>query len=104
MKGFRTVYVTAKSRAEARKLATLMLDMRLAACANIFPIESIYWWKGKMENSREVALIFKTTAVRVRRLVRELRKAHSYAVPCIVTWPIQEGNSDYLKWISDETR
>jgi periplasmic divalent cation tolerance protein len=81
-----------------------MLDMRLVACANIFPIESIYWWKGKKETANEFALIFKTTAARVRRLVRELKKAHSYDVPCIVTWPIPEGNGDYLKWISSETR
>ena len=104
MKGFKTVYITAKNRAEARKLAMLALDMRLAACANLFPIDSIYWWKGKKEHAKEVAILFKTRAALVKRLIAGLRKAHSYDVPCIVAWPILEGNRDYLDWIARETK
>jgi len=102
--GFRWVYVTCKNRAEARKIARLVLEKRLAACANLFPVRSLYWWEGKIEEANEVALVLKTKASCFRRLLAEIRKAHSYKVPCIEALPILEGNPDYLNWIRDETR
>ena len=98
----RWVYVTCKDRTEAERIATLVVKERLAACANWFPVRSIYWWEGRLERSGEVAVVFKTTAGRVKALISAIRKAHSYKVPCIEALPILEGNPDYLKWIQDE--
>ncbi len=103
MTAFRWVYVTCKNQAEARKLAELAVEKRLAACANWFPVRSIYWWKGKIEKASESALVLKTTARKVRPLMAAMRKDHSYKVPCIEALPILEGNPDYLKWIREET-
>lgn len=104
MTAFRWVYVTCKDRAEAEKLALLIVKKRLAACANWFPVRSAYWWEGKLERAGEYALVLKTTAARTRALVAVMRKAHSYKVPCVEALPILEGNPEYLKWIRDETR
>ena len=104
MTAFRLVYVTCKDRAEAQKIATLVVKKRLAACANWFPVRSVYWWEGRMERSGEVALVLKTTAGRVKALISAIKKAHSYKVPCIEALPILEGNPDYMRWIREETR
>jgi len=101
---FRWVYVTCKNRSEAERIATLAVKKRLAACANWFPVRSIYWWEGRLERAGETALVLKTTAARVKPLILAIRRAHSYKVPCIEALPILEGNPDYLKWISKETR
>jgi len=101
---FRWVYVTCKDKVEAKRIATLAVKKRLAACANWFPVRSIYWWEGRLERAGETAVIFKTTAARVRPLILAIRKAHSYKVPCIEALPILEGNADYLRWIRDEVR
>ena len=58
---FAVVLVTAPDMDLARRLAKGALEAKLAACANIVPaVESHYWWKGKLESSDEVLLIFKT--------------------------------------------
>ncbi|MDP2943542.1 MAG: divalent cation tolerance protein CutA, partial [Candidatus Omnitrophota bacterium] len=49
------IFITAGSRAEARKIAKGLVEKRLVACVNIVPgIESVYTWKGKTETAREV--------------------------------------------------
>ncbi len=52
------IYMTCADEAEARKIAAALLDERLIACANIMaPHTALYSWKGKREESREVAVI-----------------------------------------------
>jgi len=101
----RIVLVTCKSTAEARRIGRVLVESRLAACANVLrtPIESIYRWRGNVERAREVLLILKTTRARFRALQDAVRKAHSYEVPEIIGMPIAEGLPAYLNWIADST-
>ncbi len=100
---FVSVYMTAKNRKEARKLALFLVKNRLAACANIFPIESIYWWDKKLQNEKEYAIIAKTQKAKIKKLISAVKKIHSYSVPCVVSWQIGDANKDYLDWIKEET-
>jgi periplasmic divalent cation tolerance protein len=97
---YRIVLVTCASMAEARRIGRTVVEKKLAACANIVArIESIYRWKGKMEQAREVLVVIKTTAKRLRQLEREVKRGHSYEVPEFVALPIVAGSQKYLKWI-----
>jgi len=99
------VYVTAPDHATARRLARCIVKSRLAACANLLPaIESIYWWKGRIEAASEIALILKTRAPLVPRLTAELLRLHPYECPCVVALPLLGGNPAFLRWIGAETR
>lgn len=99
------IYITAANRTEARRLAAALVGERLAACANLLPaIESRYWWKGRIEEGREVALLAKTRATLVPRLIRRVKALHSYETPCIVALPIAAGYAPFLRWIAAETR
>ncbi|HXV27873.1 MAG TPA: divalent-cation tolerance protein CutA [bacterium] len=90
--------------AEARKLASLLLQKKAAACVNITSaFESHYRWKGKMQKSREYMLFIKTRRRSFAVLEKLLRKNHSYAVPEIIGIPIQKGSRKYLAWLSKET-
>ena len=100
---FVSVYVTASSEHEAKGIAKNLLDQRLIACANLFPITSLYFWNEKLEEENEFAIIMKTRSVLVDKLIDELKTIHSYDVPCIVTWDITKGNPEYLSWIQSET-
>jgi periplasmic divalent cation tolerance protein len=99
-----SVYVTAASPAEAERVARHVLERRLAACANAWPIRSWYWWEGQLEQAEEVALLLKTRAALVPALEREVRAVHSYSVPCVVAWPIAAGSAPYLAWVEAEAR
>jgi periplasmic divalent cation tolerance protein len=99
------VYITAKNVSEARKLGRALLKDRLAACVNILgPVESMYWWKGAVQNDKESALIAKTTARNLDALIRKVLSIHSYDVPCVVALPIAKGNPAFLRWIDRETK
>ena len=100
----RLVYVTAPNLAEAESLARLVVEQRLAACANILPgMRSLYWWQGKLESADEVVLLLKTTAILAPALIEVLTQAHSYDCPCVVALDISSGNPAFLDWIRDET-
>jgi periplasmic divalent cation tolerance protein len=99
------VYMTAGSMEEARKIASALVEERLAACANILPqMESVYQWKGEIENDAEVVVIAKTKASLAEKLNARVLELHSYEVPCVVTMPITGGNPEFLAWIGEETQ
>jgi len=102
--GYVMAYVTVPDRAVAHRIARAVLEKRLAACANLAPIESFYWWQGEIENAGEVLLILKTRRALVPRLTEAIRAEHPYEVPCIVTYPMESGLDVYLGWIAEETR
>jgi len=98
------VSTTAGSFEEAERLASTVLEARLAACVQIVgPVQSRYWWNGSLERAEEWILLLKTRADRFRPLSRALREAHSYEVPEITAVPIAEGTDDYLRWVEEES-
>lgn len=99
------VYITAADRREARRLAAALLRERWIACANLVgPIESHYWWQGKLETAREWLLLAKTRASHAAQVIAKVKALHSYETPCVVTLPLTAGNPDFLRWIGLETR
>ncbi len=93
-------FVTCSSRAEARKLARAILTDKLAACVNILGgIESHYWWRAKLRQSRECLLMIKTTGHNVKAVTQTIRTHHSYDTPEIIFAPITAGERRYLQWI-----
>jgi len=98
---FSIVYITAGDMEEAKKIGRKLVEERLAACANIFPIASIYRWKGKIEDANEFGIIVKTKTEKVKELEKRVKELHSYEVPCVVSFRIEEGSKDYLDWIEE---
>lgn len=98
------VFSTCTSTREARKIAHGLLKRRLAACVNILPITSFYWWKDKIRSGSECLLIIKTRARLFAELQRRISALSSYEVPEIVSVKVEDGLPAYLKWIEEETR
>lgn len=97
------VWVTAPDHDVARRLAMGALESRLVACANLLPgVESHYWWQGKLEQSSEVLVVFKTTRQRLTALEARVRDLHPYDTPEFVVLPIDAGNEKYLAWVTDQ--
>ena len=99
------IYVTTPSRDEAEKIAETVVTEKRAACANIIEgITSLFQWDGKLCRETETILILKTTEDQVAALTTRIQEMHSYECPCIVALPIDDGNPDFLKWISTSTQ
>ena len=83
----------------------MLLEEHLAACVNIIPqILSRYWWQGKIETAKESLLIVKTKKSVLKQLIKKVRAIHSYTVPEIIALPIEDGNPDYLNWITESLK
>lgn len=99
------VYATAGDAIEARRIARVVVEERLAACGNVIGgMSSVYWWNGAVRESTEAVLILKTTADRVEALIARVRSLHSYDCPCIEAVPVIAGNRAFLDWVAEETR
>ena len=99
------VLVTAPNLKVARKLAKIILQARLVACANLVPqIESHYWWRGKLESAAEVLIILKTTPARLPQLQKCVLKNHPYETPEFVVLPVTSGNKQYLDWVVESVQ
>ena len=94
------IYWSAASIDEARKVARLLVEERLVACASLIPwVESIYLWKGTMETSQEVKVIFKTLEIHFEKVEAIIRAHASYEVPEIVTLRISDSSKKYEEWV-----
>jgi periplasmic divalent cation tolerance protein len=98
------IYITAGDLKEARKIGRILVEEHLAACANIFPITSIFRWKGNIDEANEFGIIVKTRTDKMKDIEKRVKEIHSYEVPCVVSFKIEDGSIDYLKWINDSVR
>ncbi|HXE72909.1 MAG TPA: divalent-cation tolerance protein CutA [Candidatus Nitrosotenuis sp.] len=100
---FSICYITCPDMEEARSLGRTLVEERLAACVNLVPgVTSFYWWEGRVQEDSEVLLRVKTRSPVLPRLMARVRELHSYSVPMVVATPIHQGNSEYLEWLGAE--
>jgi periplasmic divalent cation tolerance protein len=96
------VLTTAGSEIEAEKIATALVERRLAACVSIVPrVQSIYRWEGKVEQAEEFLLLIKTVKAREEQVRAAICELHTYDLPECIAIPIESGSTEYLKWLSD---
>ncbi len=99
------IFVTAANKKEAEKIASTLIEKKLAACVNIIEnLHSIFRWQGKVDSTKEALLIVKTRKALMNKLIKKVKSLHSYAVPEIIALPIVSGDKKYLQWINESTR
>ena len=70
------VVTTVATRDDAQRLARALVERRLAACAQISAIDSVYHWKGVVQQEPEFRLLFKTTEERYPLVETTIRALH----------------------------
>jgi len=99
--GFIVIYVTNADETEARKIGRHCLEKRLAACVNYFPIQSSYWWEGKIKGENEVVCLLKAPESNWPGIRDEIKKIHPYSTPCIIKFNV-EANKEFEAWVAGE--
>jgi periplasmic divalent cation tolerance protein len=100
------VVTTLPDRQQAAEMARMLVERRLAACAQISgPITSTYWWQGKVEEDEEWQVKAKTCRARfdeLSRAIRAIRESHPYELPQIVAIQAAEILDEFAQWIKAE--
>lgn len=96
------VLTTCPDAATAHRIATTLVERRLAACINILScLHSVYRWQGRTHDEAEVMLFIKTRHDAYAQLEAALVELHPYELPEVLAVPVQNGLGDYLAWIND---
>lgn len=105
MKMYSLIYITTSESSESKKIARTLLEEKLVACTNIIPqINSLYLWKGEIEEDEESILIVKTKDDKVDQVIKRVEELHSYETPCILQLEVKNGSECYLQWMEDELK
>jgi periplasmic divalent cation tolerance protein len=96
----RLVYITCRDEKEAEFISNTLIEKKIAACTNIFPVKSIFMWKGKLQKQREAVVIAKTKE-KFNRIKKEVENIHSYEVPCIISFTV-DSNKKFLNWVNQQ--
>ena len=98
------VVTTTAERKDAERLAQAVLESRLGACVQIGgPIESRYWWNGRIEIASEWVLTIKTRSQLYLPLEKLLLELHPYEQPEILATEAVEVSAGYWKWMREQT-
>ena len=94
------IYVTHPTEEHAVSILKTLVDEKLVACGNIYPIRSIYPWEGEIVNENEYVSILKSIPKLKDSIIKRITELHEYKIPCIITFNI-EANPVYKNWILD---
>jgi periplasmic divalent cation tolerance protein len=98
------IFCTVPDNNEAKSIARLLIEKKLAACCSIMPnLVSIFSWDDAIEEANELLLLIKTSQKKYEQVEKEIKMVHSYSVPEIIATPITEASQAYLDWIFKNT-
>lgn len=99
---FITIYITHATEKAALELSQVLIREKLVACANIFPIQSSYWWSEAIQNENEWVSLVKTRSELWEMAEARISGLHPYKTPCIMRQEVQ-ANAAYESWIQAST-
>jgi len=96
------VLTTAPDIWEAESLAEKIVKEKLAACVQILPeMTSFYFWEGEVQKEGEHLLLIKTLEDNMDALEKFIRENPSYEVPEIVAVDSAGISAPYLAWMKE---
>ena len=98
------VQTTCSSKEEAKDIAKVLIEEKLAACVQLSQIESLYNWKNEFCCDNETLLNIKTRKDNFEKIKSKILELHSYDLPEIIQLDIANASEEYLKFIGDNTR
>jgi periplasmic divalent cation tolerance protein len=100
-KKYAVIINTCPDEETAKKITGVLLEKKLAACIQLFPINSYYSWKGEICNDNEIILFIKCNQSFYDKIEETIIANHPYEVPEIIMLPVINGLDKYLGWIDE---
>ncbi len=103
MEEFIQIEWVAATLEEAREIMELLLAKGLISSGSIYPsVESWFVLEGEVVTEQEVKVVMKTLGHHYKKIELEIKKHHSYEIPEILFFTVENGNDQYLKWMVDQ--
>jgi periplasmic divalent cation tolerance protein len=97
------VFIACPDRVIAMEIAEVLVEQKLAACAQLFPIQSVFRWEGEVQSEEEAMLQVKTMSAHLPELEAAVTDLHPYDVPELIATTIDWGLPAYLAWMKEVT-
>ena len=97
------IQTTCSNKDEAKNIAKVLIEEKLAACVQLSKIESLYNWKEKFCSDNETLLNIKTRKDNFDKIKSKILELHSYDLPEIIQLDIANASEEYLKFIGENT-
>ncbi|MGV6819159.1 MAG: divalent-cation tolerance protein CutA [Parvularcula sp.] len=97
------VQTTLPDLSTAQRVARALVDTKLAACVQLSPVMSVFFWEGDLEEAKEFRLDIKTSPARLSALLSEVERVHPYDVPEILVHDQVASSRRYAQWVAVET-
>ena len=99
------IFCTVPDDETAERLATGLVEKRLAACVKVIPgVRSFYRWEGKLEVGSEIQLLIKTQRSHFKAIDAWIDEQHPYDVPELVAIPASDVGKPYAEWALEQTQ
>ncbi len=98
------IQTTCANKKEAKNIAKILIEEKLAACVQMTKIDSFYTWKDEFCNDKEILLNIKTKKENFKKIQSKIKELHSYDVPEIICLEIKNVSKDYKKFIGENTK
>ena len=104
MSKYSVIMTTTNSNENLDQIIKALLDARLAACLQYYPIKSAYVWEDEIQQDDEILLLIKTKSSLFSNIEKIINEVHSYEEPELIMTPIEDGSRGYLNWVNNVTK
>lgn len=102
MPNYCQLWLTCKDRAEADKIASVLLQKHLITCAKQIPVEADFLWKARIDHSSEILLLMDSREDLFERIEAEVATIHSYDTFVLQATPVVKLSKGAAKWLRNE--
>ena len=95
------IYTTCKNIDEAEELGSLIVNKKIAACVDFWPVTSCYSWKGSFQCVAQAMLLITTFEAKLEEVTEIISENHSYSVPLIAGVDVRRINHPYKEWMME---
>lgn len=95
------IYTTCKSVEEAQGLGELIINKKIGACVDFWPVSSCYNWKGSFQCVPQAMLLITTFESKLEEVNEIISKHHTYSVPLIAGVDVRRINHPYKEWMME---
>ncbi|HJD62687.1 MAG TPA: divalent cation tolerance protein CutA [Rickettsia endosymbiont of Degeeriella rufa] len=104
MQDYALILTTTNDLQIAEKIASLLLELDLAACIQIDDVKSYFKWGKKVNFEKEYRIVIKAKSSNYKKIENKILKVHNYELPQIIKINIDCGLQKYLEWINQNSK